>query len=85
MNFIGHFKNSRFHSIQNCDFKMCVCHWHTKTLRILRLLYSRGEDDHLLCVAFENKKLKTTTAVWSQSYAQATDLSGRDLKGGHCC
>jgi hypothetical protein len=42
---------------------MCVCHWHTKTLRILRLLYSRGEDDHLLCVAFENKKLKTTTAV----------------------
>jgi hypothetical protein len=25
MNFRGHFKNSRFHSIPNCDFRMCVC------------------------------------------------------------
>ena len=25
MDFRGHFKNSRFHSFQNSDFKMCVC------------------------------------------------------------
>lgn len=25
INFRGHFKNSGFHSVQNCDFRMCVC------------------------------------------------------------
>ena len=58
MNFRGHFKKSRFHSIQNCDFKLCVCHWHIKTLRILRLLYSRGEEHG----AKKKKKLMKTTA-----------------------
>ena len=65
-----------------------MCRWHTKTLRVLRLLYSRGEEDEVedeegvsaILAGCYKKKLKTTAVCGAKAMPKAPITKPKQLK-----